>query len=172
MSVRRITKDAIFLALMCITGMFAIPMGDNIKVSLQFLILIIIFGLADNLFDRILIPALYLLIGLIAPIYAGFMAGVTPTFGFVIAFVVSAIPFHFLFKYLLLNFYIKYVLAALSSLLVVYAGGVIFMKFYLGISFETTLLISVIPYLPFDAAKILTATLVIKLLPDSLKKIK
>ena len=169
MSVKRIAKDGILLALLCAIGMFSIPLGENVKVSLQFLMLLIIYSLADHWLDKILIPALYLALGLIAPIYSGFMAGITPTFGFVIAFTVAGIPFHFMMKYIKINFYVKFILSALVSLIIVYLGGVIFMKFYLDISLEKTLLIAVVPYLPFDAVKIAIALLVVKVLPPSIK---
>ena len=169
MSVKRITRDAILLALMCVMGMFSLPMGENIKVSLQFLILLVIFGIVDDIYDRVLIPGLYLLIGLVVPIYAGFMAGITPTFGFVLSFIVSAIPFHFIYKYVKLNFYFRFVLASLAALLVVYIGGSIFMMYYLQFDLGKTLLIAVVPYIPFDIAKIVVATLVVKLLPTTIK---
>lgn len=73
MSIKRITKDALLLAILSVIGMLSIPLGDNIKVSLQFLILLIIYGISDHLIDKIIIPTLYLLLGLVAPIYAGFM---------------------------------------------------------------------------------------------------
>ena len=172
MSVKRLTRDAIMLAILSAVGMFAIPMGDNIKVSLQFLILIIIFGLTEGLIDKIIIPSLYVALGLVIPIYAGFMAGITPTFGFVIGFIASAIPFHFIYKYLKTNFYIKFGLASLSSLLIVYIVGVIFMKFYLGISLGATLLVAVVPYIAFDITKILIAALILNLMPEKIKNSK
>ena len=162
MTVRRIAKDGIFLALLCVTGMLAIPMGDNVKVSLQFLTLLIIFSLSDHLVDAIIIPALYLVVGLLIPVYAGFTIGITPTFGFVIAFPLASIPFYFIIKYININFYIRFIL-------VIYIGGVIFMMPYLNISLEKVLLIAVVPYLGFDAIKIAIALLVIKLLPSNIK---
>ena len=38
---KRISLDAMLLAFMCIIGMFSLPLGENIKVSLQFLGVII-----------------------------------------------------------------------------------------------------------------------------------
>ena len=169
MDVRRITKDAILLALLCVVGMFSIPLGENIKVSFQLLVLFIIFGISDKLFDKILIPTLYLLLGLIAPIYAGFQAGITPTFGFVIGFVVSSIPFHFLYKNIKLNEYLRFIIASFVSLIVVYICGTIFMKFYLDFSLGKTLLIAVVPYIGFDLIKIAISTMTIKLLPTNIK---
>ena len=172
MTVKRLTRDAIMLAILCVVGMFAIPMGDNIKVSLQFLILIIIFGLTEGLIDKIIIPSLYVALGLVVPIYAGFMAGITPTFGFVLGFILAGIPFHFINKYLKINFYIRFSLACLSSLLIIYIVGVIFMKFYLNISLGATLMIAVVPYIAFDITKILIAALILNLMPKKIKNSK
>ena len=169
MNVRRITKNAILLALLCVTGMFAIPMGENVKVSLQLLTLFLIFGVTDKLVDKIIIPSLYLLLGLIAPIYAGFQVGITPTFGFVISFVVIAIPFHFLYRYIKINEYVRYIIACSVSLLIVYLIGSIFMKFYLDISYGKALLVSVVPYIGFDIIKIAICTVAMRLLPKSIK---
>lgn len=169
MDVRRITKNAILLALLCVTGMFSLPLGENIKVSLQLLTLFIIFGITDKLLDKIIIPSLYLLLGLIAPIYAGFQVGITPTFGFVISFVVIAIPFHFLYNYIKLKWIYSYIIACLASLIIVYLIGSIFLMIYLNISYPKALLVSVVPYIGFDILKIAIATMTIKLLPESVK---
>ena len=99
--IRRITKNAIYVALLCIIGMFAIPLGDNIKVSLQLLIVFIIGLTATSFIDSLIVTSLYLVLGLFMPIYAGFSAGLSPTFGFVISFVIICIPLYFLNKLLL-----------------------------------------------------------------------
>lgn len=169
MNVKRITKDAILLALFVVIGMFSIPLGDNIKVSLQFMILIIIFSLSDGLLDAILIPTLYLLLGLIAPIYAGFMSGITPTFGFVLSFPIIAIPFYLLMRFLKFNFYIKFIIASSISLLIVYLIGSLFMMFYLKIDLGYTLLIAVIPYIGFDIIKIILSMFIVKMMPPYIK---
>ncbi len=170
MSIQRITRDGILLALLCVTGMFSIPLGENIKVSLQLLTLFIIFGITDKLVDKIIIPALYLVIGLLIPVYAGFIAGITPTFGFVIGFVICSIPFHFINKYLKINDIVRYVLACLASLIIVYISGVLFMIFYLNLDIVKVLMIAVVPYLGFDALKIALCTVTVKMLPDSVKE--
>ena len=43
------------------------------------------------------------------------------------------------------------------------------MMMYLNMNLVQTLLIAVVPYLGFDAAKIVICTIVIKLLPDKIK---
>ncbi len=164
-SIKRITKNAIFLALLCIIGMFSLPLGDNIKVSLQLLIVFIIGLTASSVVDSLIVTSLYLLLGLFAPIYAGFTAGISPTFGYVISFVVICIPLYFLNKLKIKNQFIRMGIACFVSLLICYIIGTLFLMFYLKISIEKALLVSVVPYLPFDIAKIVIAILVVSLLP-------
>ena len=163
-TVKRITKNAIYLALLCVIGMFAVPLGDNIKVSLQLLIVFIIGLTATSFVDTIIITGLYLGLGMFLPIYAGFNAGITPTFGYVISFVVISLPLYFLNKLPVKNDFIRIGLACLISLIIVYIIGTLFLMLYLNLSIEKALLFSVVPYIPFDIAKIIVATLVVKLL--------
>jgi len=163
--IKRISRNAIMLALLCVIGMFAIPLGDNIKVSLQLLIVFIIGLTATSFVDALIVTSLYLLLGLFLPIYAGFSASITPTFGFVISFVVITIPLYFLNKLKIKNQFIRMGIACVVALLICYLIGSLFMMIYLKISIEKALLIAVVPYLPFDIVKIIIAALVVSLLP-------
>ena len=62
-------------------------------------------------------------------------------------------------------------IACLVSLLICYIIGSIFLMLYLKLSIEKALLISVVPYIPFDIAKIIIATLVVSVLPKEKLKI-
>lgn len=166
--IKRITRNAIMLALMCIVGMFSIPLGTNIKVSLQLLMVFIIGLTSASFIDTLIITSLYLVIGLFIPVYAGFSAGVTPTFGFVISFVVLSFPLYFLNKLPIKNQFIRMAIACLVSLIICYAIGSVFLMLYLKLSIEKALLISVVPYIPFDIAKIVIAVLVVSLLPKKI----
>ena len=163
--VRRITKNAIMLALLCIIGMFALPLGDNIKVSLQLLIVFIIALIAESVVDAIIVTSLYLVLGLFMPIYAGFSAGLSPTFGFVISFVILVIPVYFINKIRIKNQFVRMGIACFVGLIVCYAIGGIFISLYLKLSMEKALLLTVVPYIPFDIAKIIITTLVVSLIP-------
>ena len=163
--IKRLTKNAIYLALLCAIGMFAIPLGDNVKVSLQLLIVFIIGLTATSFIDTLIITGLYLALGMLLPIYAGFNAGISPTFGFVISFVVIVIPLYFLNKLKIKNQFIRMGIACFVSLLICYTIGSIFLMLYLNLSIEKALLVSVVPYIPFDIAKVVIATLVVSLLP-------
>ena len=156
-SVRRITKNALMLALLCVVGMFSIPLGDNIKVSLQLLMVMIICLLADGVVDCLIITGSYLVLGLFAPIYAGFPSGISPTFGFVISFVAVSPVYYFMNKIPIKPAALRMAVACVTGLLLVYAIGSIFLMPYLGIDFPKALMIAVVPYLPFDFAKIVLA---------------
>ena len=164
-TIKRITKNAIMLAMLCIIGMFSIPLGDNIKVSLQLLMVFIIGLTVDAFYDGIIITGLYLLLGLVAPIYAGFHVGITPTFGFVISFVVIAPLLYFLNKLPIKNQFVRMSIACVIALVVCYAIGSLFLALYLNLNIQKALLIAVVPYVPFDIAKIVIAVLVVSLLP-------
>ena len=163
--VKRITKNAIYLALLCVIGMFALPLGDNIKVSLQLLMVFIIGLTASSFIDSLIVTGLYVVLGLFIPIYAGFNAGITPTFGFVLSFPIIVIPLYFLNKLKINNQFIRMGLACLLALILCYLIGTLFLKLYLNIAIEKALLIAVVPYLPFDIAKIVISCLVVSLLP-------
>ena len=164
-TVQRLTKIAILLALMCVIGMFSLPLGDNIKVSLQLLMVFIIGLTASSFIDSVIVTGLYLLLGLFLPIYAGFNAGISPTFGFVISFPIICVPLYFLNKLKIKNQFIRMSIACIVALIICYFIGTLFLKLYLNISIEKALLIAVVPYIPFDIAKIVIAELVVSLLP-------
>ena len=163
--IRRMTKNAIMLAILCIIGMFSIPLGTNIKVSLQLLMVFIIGLTATSFIDTLIVTSLYLLIGLVAPVYAGFSSNVSPTFGFVISFVVLSFPLYFLNKLPIKNQFVRMAIACVVSLIICYAIGSIFLMLYLKLTIQKALLISVVPYIPFDIAKIVIAILVVSVLP-------
>ena len=163
--IMRMTRNAVMLALLCVIGMFSLPLGDNIKVSLQLLMVLIIGLTSVSFIDGFIITGLYLLIGLFIPVYAGFTAGVTPTFGFVLSFPFVAVVTYFLNKLPIKNQFIRMPLACLVSLLLCYAIGTTFLALYLKLNIQKALLIAVVPYIPFDIAKIVIAVLVVSLLP-------
>ena len=167
MTVRRITKDAVMLALLCLVGMFSVPLGANIKVSLQLLIVFLICLTADTFYDPMIITGLYLALGMVAPIYAGFSVGVTPTFGYVISFVVLSPAVYFLNKIPKIPAVVRMSIACVGGLIICYTIGTLFMMFYLSWDLGKTLLVSVVPYIPFDIAKIVVVILIMLILPPS-----
>ena len=169
--IKRMTRNAVMLALLCVIGMFSLPLGDNIKVSLQLLMVFIIGLTSVSFIDSLIITSLYLVIGLFIPVYAGFSANISPTFGFVISFVVISPILYFLNKLKIKNQFIRMSLACVVSLIIVYLIGTLFLALYLKLNIEKALLIAVVPYLPFDIAKIVIAVLVVSLLPKRLSSL-
>ena len=163
-TIKRITKNAIMLAMLCVIGMFSLPLGDNIKVSLQLLMVFIIGLTAATFYDGMIITGLYLLLGLVTPIYAGFSVGVTPTFGFVISFVVITPIIYFLNKLPIKNDFLRMSIACIVALIICYLIGALFLALYLHLDIQKALLIAVVPYVPFDIAKIVIAVLVVSIL--------
>ena len=163
-TIKRITKNAIMLAMLCVIGMFSLPLGDNIKVSLQLLMVFIIGLTVATFYDGMIITGLYLLLGLVAPIYAGFSVGVTPTFGFVISFVVITPIIYFLNKLPINNDFLRMSIACIVALIICYLIGALFLALYLHLDIQKALLIAVVPYVPFDIAKIVIAVLVVSIL--------
>ena len=163
-TIKRITKNAIMLAMLCVIGMFSLPLGDNIKVSLQLLMVFIIGLTVATFYDGMIITGLYLLLGLVAPIYAGFSVGVTPTFGFVISFVVITPIIYSLNKLPIKNDFLRMSIACIVALIICYLIGALFLALYLHLDIQKALLIAVVPYVPFDIAKIVIAVLVVSIL--------
>ena len=164
-TVKRMTIDALMLALMCIIGMFSIPLGANIKISLQLLMVYIICLTLPNVLDCLFIMVLYLLLGLFLPIYAGFNAGISPTFGYVIGFVSISGPISLISKNKKLNEITRLIIASVVGLLILYVVGTIFIMLYLKMTLDKALIVSVLPYIPFDIFKIILAITLYKLLP-------
>jgi len=162
MKINTLVRNSMYVAILCIVGIFSIPLGANIKISLQLLMVLIIYGLQDTLFEKLTVTTIYVLLGLFAPVYAGFSSGITPTFGFVIGLVIMAIPFHFLSKIPFKKEWMKFIIPSLISLLPLYLTGTLFLMFYLDISFGYSLLIGVLPYIGFDIIKIVLAYLITK----------
>ena len=163
--IQRMVRNAVMLALLCVIGMFSLPLGDNIKISLQLLMVFIIGLTSVSFLDTLIVTSLYLLIGMFIPVYAGFHAGITPTFGFVISFIVISFPLYFLNKLKIKNQFVRMAIACTVSLLIVYAIGTLFLALYLKLSIEKALLVAVVPYIPFDIAKIVIAILTVSILP-------
>lgn len=171
-TIRRICKNGVLLALMCIVGMFSIPLMANVKVSLQLLMVFLICLISESFIDCLIITSLYLLMGLVLPFYAGFTAGISPTFGFVISFVVISPVIYFLNKIPKIYPPLRMFIACFVGLLICYTIGTLFMMLYLKWDLLTTLTVSVVPYIPFDITKIIVAILVVQLLPKRITEHK
>lgn len=162
---RRLTYDAIMLALFCVLGMFSIPFGNGIKVSVQTLMLFILCFTAYGVGDCLLVTGCYLLLGLFMPVYAGFNSGISPTFGYIIAFLAASPVIHLIGRIKTLPPLLSMILACMVGMLLIYIIGTVYMMIYLGMDLGATLMVSVVPYLPFDALKCALAILTVLMIP-------
>lgn len=169
-TVRRICKNGMLLAILCIVGMFSIPLGPNIKLTFQLLIVFLICLISDSVIDSLIVISSYALLGLFLPIYAGFTAGISPTFGFIISFIVIAPIIYIINKFIKLPSIPRMFIACFSGLIICYLIGSFFMSLYLEINFWKTLAISVVPYIPFDILKIAIVIILVSSLEKTLFK--
>lgn len=158
--VARIARNGVLLALFCVLGMFSIPLGDNVKVSLQLFAVFLIAFLSYGPLDCLIVVGSYVALGLIAPIYAGFSSGLSATFGFVLGFLPCVIIVYFLNKIEKIHWAIRMPLSCLGGLAITYLCGTLWMTFYLGLDLGKTMMVAVVPYLAFDAIKIALATII------------
>lgn len=189
-TVQRITYWAMMLATICVLGMFSIPFGESIKVSLQLFVVFLIGFTASSFLDSGVITLCYLLLGLFIPVYAGFGHGLSATFGFVIGFVPGSMMLT-AYKNLVLTIVKKIKdpkyalafkigglgLACILVTIVVYFAGAAWMYWWFNgykqnpQSLATVLGWCITPYIPFDLAKSVLAIAIYMSLEKSLRHI-
>ncbi len=168
-AIRSIAKMAMLLALLIVSSYISINTGV-LKFTLQLLVIFII-GLCSTMLESVIIVSLYIILGVLGlPIFANFGGGfaylLSPTFGFVYSFLIGVMvmqviknAFRKIQKYKIL----EYTLMCLACLFVVYLIGLIHFYFvynyYLDKSstFGNAIMLTVVPYIPFDILKIVVA---------------
>ncbi|MCR4961595.1 MAG: biotin transporter BioY [Lachnospiraceae bacterium] len=162
--VKRITQIALVTAVVCILGPLAFPIAiSDVPVSLGILgifLAVIVLGMKDGTIS----VALYILIGFIGiPVFAGFTSGIGklagPTGGYIVGYIFLALIAGFFLD----HFKRKIPFAVLGMVLgtaVCYAFGTAWLAHGLNMTFFAALGIGVLPYIPFDLAKMIIALLV------------
>lgn len=168
MSVKRLTFDAALLALLIISAFISIPVSE-ISFTLQVLVVILI-SLITKPKDSFLIIVLYFIMGLIGiPVFSqggGFAYILKPSFGYLLGFIFVPLIRFIILKIKLNNKVIENVISSIICLLFIYLFGSIYFIFIMknvnGITFniQKTLAMCVIPFIPFDILKIITANLI------------
>lgn len=149
----QLTKSAIFVALLAMGGIvsISIPMIRT-PFSLQVFFVLLTSLVLGPIYGSISVFA-YILLGVVGiPIFAGMRSGPAvifgPTGGFLIGFLIS-VP--------IVSFHVKKIhllLSLLAGLLIIYLFGSLQYAFVTKVSFGKSLLVSVIPFIPFDFLKI------------------
>ncbi len=168
-AIRSIAKMAMLLALLIVSSYISINTGV-LKFTLQLLVIFII-GLCSTMLESVIIVSLYIILGVLGlPIFANFGGGfaylLSPTFGFVYSFLIGVMVMQIIknaFKKIQKYKILEYTLMCLACLFVVYLIGLIHFYFvynyYLDKSstFGNAIMLTVVPYIPFDILKIVVA---------------
>jgi biotin transport system substrate-specific component len=153
---------ALFAALVAVGGLFALPFWGPVPFTLQvFFVLLAGVILGPRL--GALAVALYLLLGLVTPVYARGTSGLAvlfgPTGGYLFGFVAAAALAGWLAGREGIR--LRLLLATVVALLPIYVVGATWLAWQLQIGdVRTVLLEGVIPFVPVDLVKALAATLV------------
>lgn len=157
----KITSCAIFSALMCIFGPLSVPIGP-IPVSLTNLVIyfaIYIMGMKGTTISFLI----YLLLGAVGlPVFSGYTGGVGklvgPTGGYLIGFIlVAVIGGLFMEKS---NAKATYTTIGLVlSTILLYFLGTLWFVYQSSVDWSYALGVCVYPFIPFDIAKIVIATI-------------
>lgn len=160
--IKQLVVNAMFIALLVVSSFISIPI-NHIPYTLQTLLVFIILINLD-MKSSIIIFIIYLIMGLIGlPIFSSFTSGITPTFGFIIGFVITPLVYYIFDKLLLIKKDTKkYFIICLICLLVIDVIGCIFYSLYFEISIIESIILSILPYILFDILKIIIAILVSK----------
>lgn len=159
---RPVTLAGLSVALLAVSGAISVPLG-TVPVTLQVFAVVLIALLLDPLSAAAAFGG-YLLFGAMgAPVFSGFRGGVGvlagPTGGYLVGFAVAAILGSWIRALLVkrLNETVADVIAAVLMLAVIYAVGTPWLAVVAGMSASKALAVGVLPFLVFDAAKVLVA---------------
>lgn len=172
MKTKKLTTIGLCTAVICILGPIALPLPFSpVPVSLGTLGILLACTLLGP-GPGLLCTGLYLLLGLAGlPVFTGFTGGIGkilgPTGGYMIGYLLLALIGGYLYRkgknHPLLQF-----LALFAGMLFCYLFGTLWLTFQAGLQFQAALWAGVIPYIPFDLAKIAAAQFLTKALKKRL----
>lgn len=172
-TIKRITIDSILLASLIISAFISIPF-PLVSLTLQTLVVFLIILLSNGI-DGIIITSIYAILGTVGlPVFAGFNPGsfASPTYGFIIAFIVSAILIYIFDKVILKNkeknnnTYL--IIKSIIFIATIYVIGLPYAMFILNNKF-IAMLIYFLPYIAIDIVKIFIAIIIYKRLKNILE---
>lgn len=155
---KKIIYTAISAGLLCVISPFALPLGV-VPVTLCTL-LIYIFAYINEPKISILSVIVYIILGALGlPVFSSFSAGIghiiSPVGGFIVGYIPMVMILAFGFKRSQSGF--KRILIMISATLVLYLIGVLWYIFSIKTDEYTAISISILPFLPGDILKIITA---------------
>ena len=161
MTIKRITIDSIFLALLIVSAYIAIPIS-GISLTIQVLVVLLL-ALILPFVDSQLIIFIYILMGLIGiPVFSNFTSVFskifTPSFGFLLAFLFVPLIIKLLNKINIKKVFVKNFVICFIVLIIIYIVAVLYLfilsRFY-QIDVMNFIVFSLLPLIPFDIIKVI-----------------
>lgn len=170
MTAKKIARLALFLSLLIVGSQLAIPI-QPVPITLQTLVVILIGGLLSPM-ESFTVMLGYLILGLIGlPIFAGFSGGIeailTPSFGFILSFLISAPVLGHLLAPKHTWSLRRYVSACAVHYFITYAIGLTYLAIVLrfttgqALAWHQIFLIGLVPFLIGDLIKYLFGGIVL-----------
>ncbi len=161
-SVKETVIVSIFTAMTVLGGYIAIPLGPVSMVLSNFVILLS--GLLLGSKRGTAVAFTYLLLGSLGlPVFAGGTSGIAhiigPTGGYLIGYLPAAFITGLMSEYKKRSLF-KDTIALIIGALSIYAFGIPWLKFSLGMSWIKAISAGMLPFLPGDAVKIIAAALI------------
>ncbi|MGI6739021.1 MAG: biotin transporter BioY [Christensenellales bacterium] len=168
---KRITQIALFVALIAVFSQIAIPLPMGVPINLA-LFAVFICAMMLPLKQSMLAVLIYLLLGFIGvPVFAGFRAGPSSllgkTGGYLIGYFFCTLLIGIL-RYRI-NSFLKRMAAMLLGLIACYTFGTLWFVKVTNIGIIQSLGYCVIPFIPGDIIKIISASLLVPRLQSALK---
>ncbi len=167
MAIKSMVYASIFSALMCVGAYIHIPIGPVPIVLNNFFVLLA--GLLLGPLWGFLSVLIYLLIGAVGfPVFAGGKSGLAhfagPTGGYLVGFAIAAFVVGLISysNYYMSRRLVKDVVAVVLGSIVIYALGLLWLKWVTKVSFAKAFSIGCLPFLPGDAVKAIAAVFVAK----------
>lgn len=177
MQLRKMIVAALFAALMAISSQFYIPLPGSVPHTLQVFFAVLAGIILGKKWSAVSIT-IWLLLGCFGlPVFtqgkSGFAALIGPTGGFLVAFILQATLCGYIpqCKNQLVSIFV-----GLASLIAVYAVGligfVLSFTYFLNksMSFSVAFGVAVLPFIPFDAVKVVAGTILGRKIYSALKK--
>ena len=165
-TIKRITLDAILLASLIISAFVSIPF-PMMSMTLQTLVVFLIILLSEGM-DSIIITSVYAILGTVGlPVFAGFNPGslASPTYGFIIAFIVSSILIYIFDRVIFKNkdkiSNTSLIIKSIIFIITIYIIGLPYAMFISKNEF-IAMLLYFLPYIAVDIVKIFIAIIIYK----------
>ncbi|MCL2124428.1 MAG: biotin transporter BioY [Oscillospiraceae bacterium] len=161
-STRSMVLTALFAAILCVVAPFSITIGP---IPLSFATFVIYLAAATLGWKRgTLAVVLYIMLGAVGlPVFSNFGGGFQKiaglTGGYIIGYIPCAIAIGLIVEKLRRRF-VSYVIGMVAGTILLYACGTVWFVLVTGNTLASALLLTAVPFLPGDAAKIVVACIV------------